>query len=69
MARSAVPAHKRWISGTCQTGKRIYADRASGKAAAKRMAKLGHGNMRPYQCPHCGGQWHIGHQQVYRTNH
>lgn len=64
MAKTAAPQHQRWVTGNCPTGKRIYVDRAAGKAAAKLLQKRGQGNMRPYQCTHCNGMWHIGHMRM-----
>jgi hypothetical protein len=47
-----------------QSGKRTFATRADAKVNAKRMAKAGSGNLRPYICWHCH-EWHIGHPRVY----
>ena len=53
-----------WFTTNCKTGKRTYINRSAAKAAAKAVAKRGGGNLRPYQCKHCGYQWHIGHPWV-----
>ena len=63
MARDAAPLHAQWVTSQCGSGKRAYASRAAGKAAARLLAKRGYGNMRPYTCPHCD-LWHIGHQRL-----
>lgn len=64
MKKSPISKQTQWFSNNCKTGKRVYIDRSAAKAAAKNIQKRGGGNLRPYQCKHCGYQWHIGHPWV-----
>lgn len=66
MASKGIPAYKHWFTTTCVSGKRGYPDRRSAKEAARMLAKMGLGNMRPYDCSKCE-HIHVGHPHVYKN--